>query len=108
MPAGAENVNDAIFLNRRRMLSLQKLTETENGIQRRAQFVAHAREKFALRFARPFDFLDPPAFGNVFNRSFVINDRAGFIPDRAGVLAEPDLAAVFTVYFVLEQLDDAL
>src|SRR5438132_9353068 len=100
MPAGAENVNDAIFLNRRRMLSLQKLTETENGIQRRAQFVAHAREKFALRLARPFDFLDPPALGDVFDGSLVVGNFAAVVPDHTRILAEPDLAFVLTKRFV--------
>src|ERR1700730_4384777 len=101
-------MTDAVFLNRRWRLSLQKLTETKNGIQRGAQFVAHAREKLAFCLAGPFDFFDAPAFGDVFNGSFVVGNFAFAISDRARVFTEPSPALVLPKDFILEELDRSM
>src|SRR5438128_10186 len=108
MTASAEDMTDAAFLNGSRFLSFQQLTKTKDGVERRAQLVAHAREKFALRLAGPLYFLDSLLLGNVFDRSLVINDLAVFVPDPTGVFAEPDFAAVFSEHLVFKQLNEAL
>ena len=48
MPARADDVADAVRLRRRQVLHLQDLAEAEDGVERRAQLVAHAREEIAL------------------------------------------------------------
>ena len=56
-----------------RLLHLQHLAETEDGIERRAQLVAHAGEEIALRAVRAVGrflrvaqgFLDPLLFGHI-------------------------------------------
>src|SRR5207249_8253256 len=53
VPAGAQNMTDAVLLDGGRFLSFQKLTEAKNRVQRRAQLVAHPRQEFALGFAGP-------------------------------------------------------
>src|SRR5205085_12653808 len=92
MAAGAEDVNDAILLNRSRRLAFQELTKAENSVQRRAQFVAHSRKEFAFRFTRPLDLFDAPAFGYVFDGPFVIGDFSFIVSNHARVLTEPELA----------------
>ncbi len=55
------------------ILPFQQLAESENRVERRAQFMAHAREKFAFGAVRPVRhflrfpqrFLDPLALGRV-------------------------------------------
>src|SRR5438132_4505320 len=108
MATGVENMADAVLLDGRWLLSFQQLTKTENGIERRAQLVAHAREKFAFCLAGPFNFLDPFLLGNVFDCAFVIRDLPVFVPNRASVFAKPYFAAVFAKHFVLEELDESL
>ncbi len=46
--AGANDVIDARALGLRWVLSFQELPKSENGVERRPQFVAHSGEKFAL------------------------------------------------------------
>src|SRR5438128_6955388 len=48
MPARSNNVSEAGALDIGRVLSLKQLTESEDGIERRAQFMTHAGKKFAL------------------------------------------------------------
>ena len=52
MSSGARDVLDALGLARRRLVELEELGEAEDGVERRAQLVAHAREEFALRAVR--------------------------------------------------------
>src|SRR4051794_9948278 len=48
---------DTSTLSRGWTLPFQQLTESQNGIQRSAQLVTHAREKLALRLVRAVGFI---------------------------------------------------
>ena len=73
MTAGREDMMKVRSLRWNWILPLQQLAEPKNGVERRAQFMAHAREKFALRAVRPVGrffrfpqcFFNPLAFGRV-------------------------------------------
>ena len=54
---GVDDVADAVVLRGRQVLHLQKLAEAEDGVERRAQLVAHAREEFALGVVGALGFL---------------------------------------------------
>src|SRR5438132_1198411 len=56
MPAGIHDVADAVLLHFARFVSFKKLAEAENRIERRAQFVAYPRKKFALGTIRALRF----------------------------------------------------
>ena len=70
--------------------------------------MADAREKLAFRLVGALDFFHALAFGDIFDRAFVIEDRAVCIADAARILADPNLAAIFAIDLVLEQFDIAL
>ena len=57
MTARVENVFDARALLVGWVLPFQELAESEHGVERRAQFMAHSREKFVLCTIRPVGFL---------------------------------------------------
>src|SRR5687768_12185357 len=48
-----EDMLDALALLRTEGIELQKLPEADDAVQRRAELVAHAREKLALGAIRP-------------------------------------------------------
>src|ERR1041385_8045017 len=57
MTARVENVFDARALLVGWVLLFQELAESEHGVERRTQFMAHSREKFVLGTVRPVGFL---------------------------------------------------
>src|SRR5579864_1253114 len=104
MLTGIQNVTDALALHFGGLLSFQKLAKSENSVQWSAQFVAHPGEKFALCFARAFDFVHQLALGYVFDRAFVTHDVAVGVSNGASVLTKPDFFAVLAENFVFEKL----
>ena len=89
-------------------MSVQKLAESENGIKRGAQFVAHPREEFTLCFARALYLVHELVLGDIFDSAFVIDDHAVCVSNGASILAEPNFGAVFAINFILEKFDETL
>ena len=56
MPAGPEHVLHALALVRGKILDVQELSEPQDGVERRPQLMAHARQELALRPVRPISF----------------------------------------------------
>src|SRR5438067_7587363 len=103
-----QDVADSNPLRFARILALQQLSEPEDRIQWRAQFVTDTRQKFILGFVRPFYFLHSFAVRYVFNRALVVDDCSGSIADGPGILANPNLALVLPINFIFEQLNKPL
>jgi hypothetical protein len=110
---GLENVVGAFALAGGGRFELDELAESENGVQRCPQLVAHPRQKLALRVARGFRglacgaqrLLGPPPLADVANHAGHSDQliarttgqpRVDFDPPRAIVLREaPYLTAAF-------------
>src|SRR5438309_48986 len=56
MPAGPEHVLHALALVRGKILDVQELSEPQDGVERRPQLMAHARQELALRPVRSIGF----------------------------------------------------
>ena len=91
-----------------RLLPFEKLSKAKDGVERGAQFMTHAREKFALGFACSLYLVNPLAVGDVLDCALVVNHNPIRISNGAGILGEPNPAAVLAINFILEPLDEAL
>ena len=73
MTAGGEDMLEMRALGWKWLLQIEQLAEPKNGVERGAQFMAHARKKLALGAVRsigsflrfPQRLLNPLAFGRV-------------------------------------------
>src|SRR5713226_850838 len=86
MTSGIHDMADALLLDFAGFLSFQKLTETKDRVQRRAQFVTHPGKKFVLSFvgAISFVFRFEKSFFRLFAFGDVVSNRksdpVGFRP----------------------------
>src|SRR6185312_5661624 len=103
MLSGVDDVTDSDALGFGGILPFQQLPESENRIQRRAQFMTDTGEEFILGGVCPLYFLDPLPMGYVFNRTLVVGDRPARIANGPGILADPNLTLIFAVNFIFEE-----
>src|ERR1700730_12713255 len=104
MFSSVQDVTNTWALRFGRVLPFQQLPESENRVERRAQFVTDTRKEFTFGFVCPLYLLNALPLRYILNSALVIQDRPGRIPDGAGVFAEPNLAAILAIDLILKQL----
>src|SRR5207249_8520420 len=102
MLAGTQNVADAFALYFRRLLSFKKLAEAKDRIQRRAQFVAHPGEKFALSFAGALYLVHQFALRNVLHGTEHAARLTGLVQDRKSTRLNSSHVSISYAVFCLK------
>ena len=115
MPPAPHDVSHAFALLRREGIRFQHLGKAEDGVERRAQFVAHPGQELALRLIRPVGlarfherFFSALALRDVLHRALDVGDPAVVTPDHPRAGPHPDELSVEPAQPALEPIDHTL
>ena len=115
MPPAPQDVSHAFPLLRREGVRLQHLGKPEDGVEWRAQFVAHPRQELALRLIRPVGLARPRerfftalALCDVLHRSLEVRDPGRVAANHPRAGPHPDDLSVEPAQPALEPIDHPL